>query len=171
MSNEGVYMDFIIRTAEQRDFKRIVELNESLVHFLSPMDLDRLSILDQSSDLHKVVEVDEKVVAFLLAFRENTDYDSVNYQWFNETYDQFLYIDRIVVDTEYHHLGIGKQLYDFISEYAKANQIHRVTAEIDIKPENPVSLAFHKKNGFVEVGQQQIYGGKKVVSLQCKTIE
>lgn len=164
-------MDYIIRTAEQKDFQRIVELNESLVHFLSPMDLERLSLLDQNSDLHKVVVADHKVVAFLLAFRENADYDSVNYKWFNETYDQFLYIDRIVVDTEYHHYGIGKQLYAFITEYAKENHINRVTAEIDIKPENPVSLAFHKKNGFVEVGQQQIYGGKKVVSLQCKTIE
>lgn len=164
-------MDFVLRDAKVEDFNRILILNESLVHFLSEMDKERLVLLDQTSTLHKVVEAEGKVVAFLLGFREKADYDSVNYQWFNEHYEKFLYVDRIVVDVNYHHLGIGKELYNFIKAYAKEENIPRITAEIDIKPENPISLAFHKKNGFIEVGQNVIYGGKKVVSLQCLELD
>lgn len=160
---------FSIRPAEEKDYDSIVALNASLVHFLSPMDKERLRLLDKNSDLHYVVTDDERVVAFLLAFREHADYDSVNYKWFNDHYETFLYIDRIVVDSDYHSMGIGKQLYTFIDDYARQHKISRITAEIDIKPENPVSLKFHEKNGFEEVGQQSIYDGKKVVSLQCKT--
>lgn len=160
-------MKLNIRQAKLEDFESILKLNESLVHFLSPMDKERLILLDKNAAVHKVVEVDDEIGAFLLAFRENANYDSVNYQWFNEQYESFLYIDRIVVGTSYHHSGIGKELYKFIKSYAKEQMIPRITAEIDIKPENPISLAFHKKNGFCEVGQQVIYDGKKVVSLQC----
>jgi predicted GNAT superfamily acetyltransferase len=45
-----------------------------------------------------------------------------------------------------------------------------VTAEIDIEPPNPVSLKFHERFGFKEVGKQAVAGGKKIVSLQAAKI-
>ena len=159
-------IDFVIRNHTERDVERILELNESLVHFLSPLDREKLHHLIDQSEMMKVVEVNGRVEAFVLTFSEGKDYDSVNYLWFANKYDRFLYVDRIVVDETMHGKGIGKQLYQFVFDYAKDKGFSRVTAEIDIEPPNPGSLIFHKKFGFEEVGRQSVAGGKKIVSLQ-----
>jgi hypothetical protein len=49
---------------------------------------------------------------------------------------------------------------------AKENTYPFLLAEIDLEPENPKSLSFHKKFTFKEVGRQSINDGKKLVSLQ-----
>ena len=67
------------------------------MHFLSPLDWSRLEQLDAQRAYHRVVERDGEVVAFLIALREGTDYDSPNYTWFCEHDRHFLYIDRVVV--------------------------------------------------------------------------
>ena len=159
-------IDFVIKNHTERDVERILELNESLVHFLSPLDREKLHQLIDQSEMMKVVEVNGRVEAFVLTFSEGKDYDSVNYLWFANKYDRFLYVDRIVVDETMHGKGIGRQLYQFVFDYAKDNGFSRVTAEIDIEPPNPGSLIFHKKFGFEEVGRQSVAGGKKIVSLQ-----
>lgn len=155
-----------IRNYKDEDMSRVLELNESLVHFLSPLDQEKLHHLIDQSEMMKVVEVNGRVEAFVLTFSEGKDYDSVNYLWFANKYDRFLYVDRIVVGEAMHGKGIGKQLYQFVFDYAKDNDFSRVTAEIDIEPANPGSLVFHKKFGFEEVGRQSVAGGKKIVSLQ-----
>lgn len=167
-----------IKTATQEHFKEILRLNEELVQYLSPMDEGRLRHLYDESALH-LVAVDrvndtgdsgDKVLAFLLAFREGADYDSVNYQWFMNHYEKFLYIDRVVVDIPAQGHGIGNAIYEEIFRYAKERQIPIVTAEIDIEPPNPISLKYHEKYGFKEVGKQEVANGKKIVSLQISQV-
>lgn len=163
---QGETAPFFIRPAEPKDYEDILRLNEELVHFLSPMDRDRLAHLDQQSELHLVVAEGDKVLAFCLTFREGADYDSVNYQWFAKHYPSFLYVDRVVVDVNVQASGLGKLLYEEVFRHARATGVPIVTAEIDIEPPNPVSLKFHEKFGFHEVGRQEVAGGKKIVSLQ-----
>ena len=160
----------VIRQATREDFGEILRMNQESVHFLSPMDLEKLEHLDQESDYHKVVVVDGKVGAFCLAFREGANYDSVNYQWFSREFDQFLYVDRVVVDIAMQGHGLGELLYNDVFQHAADSPVPRVTAEIDFQPPNPVSLKFHEKFGFREVGRQEVYGGEKVVSLQSAEI-
>jgi predicted GNAT superfamily acetyltransferase len=57
-------------------------------------------------------------------------------------------------------------LYEEVLKHARNTNVPIVTAEIDIKPPNPVSLKFHERYGFKEVGQQKVADGKKIVSLQ-----
>lgn len=159
MNRENV----LVRVAEVEDYDRILELNEESVHFLSPMDRERLEKLVVESEIFKVVELDGKVEGFILAFREDKDYDSINYKWFSEKYDEFLYIDRAVISVEMQRKGLGEVLYNSVIKDA---QVSRITAEIDIKPANPGSLEFHKNFGFEEVGQHKVAGGTKLVSLQ-----
>lgn len=162
--------DLMIRNAGKEDFSEILRMNQESVHFLSPMDLEKLEYLDEESDYHKVVVVNGKVAAFCLAFREGSDYDSVNYQWFSRKYDQFLYVDRVVVDLSMQGRGLGELIYRDVFQHAADSPVPRVTAEIDVQPPNPVSLKFHEKFGFREVGRQEVYGGEKVVSLQSAEI-
>ena len=163
-------IDFKIRDYTENDVARILELNESLVHFLSPLNKEKLHHLIEQSEMVKIVEVDGRVEAFVLTFSEGKDYDSVNYLWFAKTYDRFLYVDRIVVDAGMHGKGIGRKLYQFVFDYAKDKGFSRVTAEIDIEPANPGSLIFHKHFGFEEVGRQSVADGKKIVSLQSAQV-
>lgn len=156
----------ILRKSENKDLPRILELNEESVHFLSPLTMEKLEKLSYQSEMLSVIEVDGVVEAFVLTIREGKDYDSVNYLWFSERYDKFLYIDRVVVSVKMHGKGLGRMLYQSVFEHAKQIDVPYVTAEIDINPPNPGSLKFHEKFGFKEVGKQSVSDGKKVVSLQ-----
>ena len=158
------------RPAVAADFPTILALNEESVHFLSPLTAERLAYLDREANFHQVLEVNGEVVAFLLAFREGADYDSVNYRWFAKHYAQFLYIDRVVVAVNQQSLGIGSQLYRAVFAHAAAHKVSLVTCEFDIDPPNPISERFHTKLGFEEVGRQPVADGKKWVSLQAALI-
>ena len=163
-------MKKIIRKSEIKDYDRILELNEESVHFLSPLTKERLEYIIAQSEILNVVEVDGVVEAFILTVREGQKYDSVNYRWFADQYDKFLYIDRVVVSVEMHRKGFGRGLYRSVLEHAKETGVPYVAAEIDINPPNPGSLIFHEKFGFKEVGKQSVYDGKKVVSLQVVSL-
>jgi|SRR6185369_2955127 len=160
----------MIRDARPDDFPEILALNAESVHFLSPLDAMRLRHLHAQAAYHRVVEREGKIAAFLLAFREGVDYDSLNYRWFAQNFPRFLYIDRIVVAGSARGLGFGAQLYDDILAFAAATNAARLTAEFDIEPPNPVSAAFHQRYGFREVGTQWLGGGKKQVSLQAREL-
>jgi len=161
----------MIRDATIDDFAAILTLNAASVHFLSPLDAERLRHLHAQSRYHRVVERDGKIAAFLLALREGAEYDSPNYRWFAQRYPRFLYIDRIVVDGDARGLGLGAQLYDDLLAFAAATQAGRLTCEFDLAPPNPASAAFHRRFGFREVGTQWIGGDKKQVSLQARDLE
>jgi len=160
----------LIRNATPDDFPAILALNAESVHFLSPLDAVRLRHLHAQAAYHRVVVHDEKVAAFLLAFREGADYDSPNYRWFAQRYPQFLYIDRIVVAADRQGHGLAAMLYDDLLAFAKTTGVETLTCEFDLDPPNPASAKFHARYGFREVGTQWLGGGKKQVSLQARAL-
>ncbi len=160
----------MIRDASANDFSAILELNAASVHFLSPLDAIGLRHLHAQAAYHRVVELQGRVAAFLLAFREDAHYDSPNYLWFTQHYPAFLYIDRIVVDLAARGLGLGIQLYDDIIAFASRTGVTRLTCEFDLDPPNPVSARFHQRYAFREVGRQRVGAGMKQVSLQARDI-
>ncbi len=155
-----------MRTATAGDYERILALNEASVHVLSPLTREKLERLAAEADLFAVIEEAGRVEAFILALREGQTYDSVNYRWFSDNYDHFLYVDRIVVATRQRGAGYGRRLYERVFDRARTAGVPRVAAEIDLLPPNPASLAFHEAFGFGEVGRQSVADGKKTVSLQ-----
>jgi len=154
------------RSAIPADFEAILALNEESVHFLSPLDRERLVALHAESALHRVLLRDDAIVAFILAFREGAAYDSVNYRWFAQRYPSFLYIDRVVVSQSLQAGGAGTLLYRDAFNFAAAAAVPILACEFDVAPPNPVSEKFHAKFGFREVGRQTAGQGKKMVSLQ-----
>jgi predicted GNAT superfamily acetyltransferase len=160
-----------LRDARRADFAAILALNTESVHFTSPMTAESLDALHRAAAYHKVVEIDGEVAAFLLAFREGAPYDSPNYLWFAERYPAFVYIDRIVVASAHRGARLGVALYEDIIAFAAASGVPRLTCEFDLEPPNPVSMRFHERMGFAEVGTQWLGGGKKRVSLQARAIE
>jgi len=159
-----------LRDATPADFPAILALNQASVAVLSPLDATRLAALHREAASHRVAVADGQVVAFLLAFREGTSYDSVNYRWFAARYPRFLYVDRVVVDAAARGQGLADRLYDDLLALARAQGLERVTCEIDVVPPNPASTRFHARRGFREVGRQAVQDGKKEVSLQVLTL-
>jgi len=159
------------RTALPADLASVLALNEESVHFLSPLSRTRLEALAEQAAGHWVIECEGSIVAFLLAFREGTTYDSINYRWFADRYPEFLYIDRVVVSNSAKGQGLGTALYRAAFMHAQAKSVSVVTCEFDVDPPNPVSASFHAKFGFREVGRQRVAGGKKTVSLQAASVD
>ena len=161
-----------IRPAGAGDHPFILRVNEENVEVLSPMDGDRLNKLAGAAELCLVAEMDGVPAAFLIALREGVGfYDSENYRWFSRNYEQFLYIDRVVIDAPFRGMGVGRTLYDAVFRRAKDTGVPFVTAEIDTVPYNEASLNFHRAMGFREVGEQVIRGGAVKVSLQEARVE
>ncbi|MGB7538624.1 MAG: GNAT family N-acetyltransferase [Anaerolineales bacterium] len=159
-----------IRDIAEADIPAVLDLNLESVHFLSPLSRERLEALLAQSAYYKVLEQDGRIVAFVLAFCADADYDSPNFLWFKSRYASFLYIDRLVVREGFRNKGFGKLLYQDLLAHCRERKLPRITCEVDIVPPNPVSLRFHQAHGFREVGSQWPYDGKKQVALMEKRI-
>jgi uncharacterized protein len=152
-----VMSDFLFRDAVQSDFQAILMLNEASVHFLSPLDLAKLTRLSKEPVFFRVVMSANAVAGFLLAFLPAANYDNPNFLWFKARYEDFVYVDRIVISDEFRGRGVAKGLYAKLERYAVSCGIPRIVCEINVDPPNPVSLGFHEKEGFIEVGRQPIH--------------
>ena len=144
--------------------EKLVILNNKFVpevNRLKPSDL-RYIVTQAKYGLYLTVDGD--VAGFILAFEPGATYQSQNYQWFEQRYSEYLYIDRIVIDKKYQSRGYGQLLYNRLKTMNKSN-ICRFTCEINIKPKNPRSLKFHCDYGFNPVGSQLIDDEKKQVLL------
>jgi hypothetical protein len=95
---------------------------------------------------------------FLMAFDQDADYDSVNFLWFRERFDRFVYVDRIVVSAAARGKGVARQLYADLFATARAAGHVRIVCEVNSHPPNPASDAFHAALGFVEVGAAALPG-------------
>ena len=157
--------DPVLRNATPADFPGILRLNAESEHLLSPLTRPRLAELHALATYHRVVDLDGAIVAFLLAFREGTAYDSPNYRWFSH-YPKFLYIDRVVVSAPHQGNRYGALLYTDLFSFARESGAGRVVCEFDIHPPNEISRRFHARFGFREVGTQWVAGETKQVSLQ-----
>ncbi|MFK7732853.1 MAG: GNAT family N-acetyltransferase [Pseudomonadales bacterium] len=158
-----------IQTALTKHYSAILELNEQAVPHVNSIGTDVLGALAEQAFYFKVAIHEQQVVGFLLTLGTGATYDSLNYRWFSTHFDQFVYVDRIVVSPQHAGLGIGKKLYQDLEVHAK-NVAPIIACEVNLKPANPNSLAFHSKQGFQEVGQQETEGGQKVVCLMTKPI-
>jgi uncharacterized protein len=156
----------MIRDTIRSDWPEILALNKESVHFLSPMDEARLAQLAGAASYLRVIEEDGKIAAFLMAFRKGDAYDGTNFAWFAQRYADFLYVDRVVVAPEFRGRKLADHFYDDLESFARERGVAHTTCEVNAEPPNPVSLRFHERRGFREVGQVA-YNGKVVAMLAC----
>lgn len=160
----------VIRDASRHDFEDILVLNRGSEDKTSPMSLIRLSNIDAISCYHKVVLVQDKIVAFAVAMLNQADYLNDNFAWFKQRYSKFLYLDRIVVDDNFGARGIGSYVYKDLITHASEVGAEYLVCEYNLEPLNIASQALHKKFEFTEVGQKTTVGNTKRVSMQARTI-
>lgn len=110
------------------------------------------------------------VAAFLIAFDQAADYDSANFLWFKSRYDRFCYVDRIVVDPAARGQGLARALYDRLFERAHGAGHAVVGCEVNTRPANPGSRAFHTRMGFRPVGTAELPERGKAVEYLVKDL-
>ena len=144
-------MELEIRPLLKADIDAIWSINEEGLPGTGKVSSDEIEALLDFSSLAVGAHLDGILVGFVICLPPKTDYGSLNYAWFNNNYNDFLYVDRIAVRTQYQNRKIGTLLYDFVKSNATENGVP-VTAEVNIQPPNPGSMRFHERHGFERVG-------------------
>ena len=153
-----------IRDAVAADLGAALALNNSNVPALNELDAPELARLLSIAEVALAAEVDGAFAGFCIVFAPGAHYGSLNYAWFSSNYDHFAYLDRIAVSPAHRRFGIGRRFYDEL-RIRLAPEFPLLCCEVNVRPRNDASLAFHESIGFREVGQQDTAGGTKRVSL------
>ena len=158
-------MKYPICDATAADLEDVLALNQSEVPHVGSITMAEMrDFLSMASYFRVVRNADGDLHASLNGLGPGAGYASLNYRWFDERYQAFAYIDRIAVAADSRRQGIAETLYrDF--ELQSGRQAQRLCCEVNLVPENPVSMAFHRRLGFEQVGTLETGNGAKKVAL------
>jgi len=135
-----------------QDLKSIYDLNQANVPEVGSLeDASVLSELIRMSSFNLAIKLNNELVGYIICFKEGAKYQSLNYKFFKESIDEFLYVDRVAIKEGFRDQGLGTMIYD--SVFLEANKLNvPVLCEVNTRPANDPSLKFHAKMGFKECG-------------------
>jgi predicted GNAT superfamily acetyltransferase len=170
------YSDMTIETVKLAPVKTVNAGIVSALLDLNNANKTELSFLDEEGFQHLLNQSYLATCvgwtkAFLISLDQDADYGGVNFCWFRDRYDRFIYIDRIVVAPEARGRGIAKALYENLIDYARRDGHEQIVCEVNSEPPNPGSDAFHASFGFQAVGEATIHAGTKTVRYLCLSLE
>jgi len=155
-----------VRDFRPADFDEVLRMNNENDPAVSWLEREELE-----SDLlvakHALVVGDDDVKGFCVTFESGLTRDlGVNYRWFTERYPDFVYLDRVVIDSPYRSQGLGEALYREVERRILADDTTPLfTCEVNLRPRNDGSLRFHTRLGFEQVGEQESKPGLVVAML------
>ena len=163
--------NFRLRVMREADLPQVRALNDSASPAINPLAEDELAELFAMCDV-RLVSTDRhhNLLAFLLSMGPGQPYTSENYRWFEDRGVRHQYIDRIVVSPLAKGTGIGRALYESVFERARERGASEVTAEVNVRPLNPGSIAFHERLGFRQLAEQETRGGEVRVALLSRPV-
>jgi len=162
-------MRFQITDVTTTDLAEVLTLNESEVPHVGTVDIERMHWFAANASYFRVARNNSQLAAFLIGMRPGTSYDSLNYRWFCDRYDDFAYVDRVAVSIMARCHGLASRLYDdFAAEMPDAVRI--MTCEVNTRPPNAGSMRFHTRRGFREVGRRASEDGSKEVAMLLKDL-
>jgi len=156
-------LEILVNPLALSDLEAIRTINQENIPEVSDIEsIERLQqLIDWSS--HVIVVRDEVVAGFIILMREDQNYESPNYNFFNNKNEPFLYVDRIAIQENHQRKGLGKLIYNKVLELGKELGVN-TCCEVNTVPRNEPSLAFHSGFGFEEVGTKD-YEDHSVVYL------
>ena len=119
-------------------------------------DIESFGKLFELSSTSLLAEYKDQIIGFIVCFRENSIYGSENYKFFNSKKDKFIYIDRVVIKSGFRRMGFGTHIYRLLDEIASKDLLP-ICCEVNSFPKNDISLNFHIKSGFAEVGERDFH--------------
>lgn len=157
-----------LRPMTPADYAAVLALNATAEGLVEPLGANRLDWLRLIAAHAAVVDLDGRPVGYVLTFTPGSAYDSLEFEWFTQTYaDRFLLIEQIVVAADHRREGIATQVYRAIERAARP--FERAVARVRSDPPDEAGLAFHAARGYVEVGKQRLPSGP-TASLLAKDL-
>lgn len=151
-----------IRQLRSGDLAAALAMNNAAVPAVNDHDSESFEALVDIADRVWIVDDGETLGGLLVAFAPSAPYASANYTWLSERYDDFGYVDRIVVAPTHRRLGLAGRLYDTLAAHAVQAGRGRLLCEVNVEPPNPQSMAFHEAAGWVAIEDLE-HGPGKVV--------
>ena len=99
-----------IRALSLDDVEAMWAINEEGLPGTGQVSRQELATLLDLSSLSLGAFEGENLLGFVLCLPPRTSYGSLNYAWFNQRYDAFLYVDRIAVAHDHRNQGVGSAL-------------------------------------------------------------
>ena len=147
----------LIKNPSNSLLENLYSLNQENVPEVGPIeDIESFSKLFELSSISLLVELKDEIIGFIICFRENSIYGSENYKFFNSKKDKFIYIDRVVIKSGFRRMGFGTYMYRLLDELASKDLLP-ICCEVNTFPKNEISLNFHSKSGFAEVGERDFH--------------
>lgn len=163
--------NFRLRVMREADLPEVLELNNAAVPAMNLLTDEELAAIYAMCDVRLVAtDRNHRLLAFMLSMGMGQPYASENYTWFEQRGIRHQYIDRIVVSPLAKGTGIGRALYESVFERARERGASEITAEVNIRPGNPGSVAFHERLGFRQLAEQETKGGTVRVSLMARPV-
>jgi predicted GNAT superfamily acetyltransferase len=165
-------MDLSIREAQLEDLDWIVQLNQDNTPQVGELTRAQYDDLEKQCIAVWIAETDQgERLGFVMLLAAGRDYESPNYQWFENHIENYIYVDRIAVTQTARGKGVGLALYAEALDLAESHGASKLAAEVNLDPPNPISMAFHEKLGFEQVGEQvAAHNGRKVAMLVRPTL-
>jgi predicted GNAT superfamily acetyltransferase len=149
LKSQATGMD--IRNLCSDDIPSLWRINEEGLPGTGKVSQEEIADLLSFSELSLGAYEDGLLTGFVICLLPRTRYGSLNYAWFNEKYQDFLYVDRIAVSSKHRNKQVGSLLYEKVFKHASTLKFP-VAAEVSLNPPNPDSMRFHERHGFFEVG-------------------
>lgn len=162
-------MEFAITDVASSDLDEILALNEAEVPHVGRVDIARLHWFAANAACFRVARAGDRLAGFLIGLRPGTAYDSLNYRWFCDRYDDFAYVDRIAVAVHARRQGLASLLYEDLAAKLPA-AVKIMTCEVNLRPPNEQSMRYHTQQGFHEVGRLTTAGDSKEVAMLLKDL-
>ena len=141
-----------LRELTQHDVASMWSLNEQGLPGTGEVSKQEMADLLNLSTLSLGVFREQELLGFVICLSHGTSYGSLNYAWFNQRFDAFIYVDRIAVAQQHRDQGIGSMLYEQVIANSDEQGVP-VAAEVNSTPPNPGSMRFHERFRFKEVGE------------------
>lgn len=148
-----------LRPIRQHDFDTILELNQNALEGVGQLDHEGLALLVKQADQALVCEDDGDVAGFVITLPPGSVYDSSRYDWFEARFDDYVYLDRIVVSLEHRRKGIASRLYDAVEG--------DLPVALEVYDTNEPSLEFHRRRGYLEVGELEHAGKTNLMMVRA----
>ena len=133
----------------------IYEINQSNTPEVGGLSSSKsMKNLIEMATKNLVIKNGKEIIGFIVCFRENSKYKSPNYKHISSLDNKFLYIDRVAIKKSFTRSGIGTAVYKTLFDHADREKLP-IYCEVNIEPINMPSLDFHKKNGFLKIGEKQ----------------
>jgi predicted GNAT superfamily acetyltransferase len=150
--------DMTVREITTDDFETVVDINQTALEGVGPLDHEGLSLLVKQADQALLLDDDGDIAGFVITLPTGATYDSSRYEWFETRFDDYVYLDRIVVAETHRRLGVASRLYDEIE--------NDKPVALEVYDDNTASLAFHEGRGFEPVGELEHQGKTNVMFVR-----